>query len=433
MSPRITRRGAALVVATAAAALTLTACSPGGGGGASAPKEFSLLTNVENEAVPGALNELAAGACKAENEALPLKVETVPQTNLDQQLQLLAGQGGLPVMFAAGGAPALTKTLADGGNVADFAELLPALGVEEDIAQAAVSTIEALYGGFNVLPTEYNIEGIWYNKAYFEEYGIAVPETWDDLVAAAQTLQDNGKTAFSASGEQGWPLTRLIGNYIFRELGADAMQKVVEGDAKLTDPEYVAGAEAVADLGAAGYFGQRVGSIDYDTSINEFLNGNAGMLYMGSWVLSNFADEANNKIGSDNIGFMPFPGVDGGAGDSSQLAANVGLPFTFNAKSVGDENVKAWVKCIVENYGSVALETQNRISGFAVNDPVEVDDLTAEVQDKIATTESTVLWLEALFGSEALTTATTNAAPLVTGSTSAADYMGLIQADLDQQ
>lgn len=430
MSLRTTRQGLAIA---AIAAFGLTACSGGGGGNsAAAVSSFSVLTNVENEAVPGTLKELSTGACKAENDALPLTIETVPQNNLDQQLQLLAGQNGLPVMFAAGGAPALTKTLADAGHVADFAKVLPELGVEDSVLPAAKSTIESLYGGFRVLPTEYNIEGIWYNKKLFQDNGIAVPKTWNDLQAAAQTLGSKGVTPFSASGEQGWPLTRLIGNYIFRELGPEAMKKVADGEAKLTDPEYVKAAAAVADLGAKGYFGRGVGSIDYDTSINEFLNGHAGMLYMGSWVLSNFASESN-KIGAENIGFMPFPDVEGGAGNSTQLAANVGLPFTLSAKALEDEKVKAWTKCLVQNYGSVALKTQNRISGFALKDTVKVDELTTGVQKKISDTKDTVLWLEALFGSEPLTTATTNAAPLVTGSTTPEEYMKLIQADLDQK
>ena len=433
MSLRTARYGAAVAATVAVSALTLTGCGGSGGGDSEALTSFSVLSNVENEAVPGALTALAEGACKAENDALPLKIETVPQANLDQQLQLLAGQGGLPVMFAAGGAPALTKTLAESGDVADLGQVFSDLGIEDDIEPAALSTIESLYGGFNVLPTEFNIEGIWYNKAYFEEYGIGVPETWDELVDAAQTLQDEGKTAFAASGEQGWPITRLIGNYIFRDLGPDAMTQVSSGDAKLTDPEYVTAATKVAELGAAGYFGQGVGSIDYDTAINEFLNGNAGMLYMGSWVLSNFANEDANAIGTENIGFMPFPDVEGGAGNSGQMPANVGLPFTFNAKAMDDENVQAWVKCFADNYGSVALSTQNRISGFTLNEEVDVDELTGLVQEQIASTDDTVLWFEADFGSEALTTSTTNVSPMVTGDTTPDEYMSLIQADLDQQ
>src|SRR3712207_8957938 len=46
-------------------------------------------------------------------------------------------------------------------------------------------------------------------------------------------------------------------------------------DAKLTDPDYVAAADAVAKLGQDGYFGEGVGSIDYDTAINTFMSGDA--------------------------------------------------------------------------------------------------------------------------------------------------------------
>ena len=279
-------------------------------------------------------------------------------------------------------------------------------------------------------PTEYNVEGIWYNKQAFEENGVEVPETWDDLVDAAGTFKDAGLTPFSASGEQGWPITRLLGSYIVRDLGPEALNMVRDGEAKLTDPEYVEAAQKVADLGAEGYFGEGVSSIDYDTSINQFLNGTAPMLYMGSWVLSNFADEETNQIGSENIGFMPFPNVDGGEGDSSQLVANVGQPFTVTPATVETDEGKAWIKCIAENYGSVALGDSSRISGFKVNEEVEVDELTQTIQDQLATTDTTVPWFEAYFSPKATTTSQQNAAQLVTGGMSAEDFMSLVQGDL---
>lgn len=423
------RRGAFTAIA-GASALALTAC--GGGGGSSAGTDsLSLFVNVENTEVPAILETLAADACAAEGETLPLDVETVPQSNLDQQLQLKAGQGDLPVLFSAGNAPALTKTLADSGNVADF-DMLTDLDVIDNIEPAAISTIENLYGGFRALPFEYNVEGIWYNKQIFAEQGIEEPQTFDDLVAAADTLDAAGIQPFSASGEQGWPITRLISSYLFRDLGPDALQKVADGDAKLTDPEYVAAAQAIADLGTKGYFGQGVGSIDMATSENQFLNGSAAMFYMGSWFLSSANDPEVNRIGAENVGFMPFPGVDGGKGDRSQLAANVGLPITMNAKAVNDDT-EAWLSCITENYGSVALEQENRVSGFALNTEVaDVPPLTQMVQEQVAETETTVLWFEALFSAEATTTSQRNAAPLVSGSISAEDFMSMVQADLDQ-
>lgn len=429
---RLTRKTltrSAMVAAAGTAALSLAACS-GGGGGAASADALSLLINVENAEIPAVLETLADGACSAEAEAMPLEIETTPQTNLDQQLQLQAGQGALPVLFSAGNAPSLTAELADAGHVADFEQVLGDLGIADQIEPAAVSTIESLYGGFRALPFEYNVEGIWYNKQIFAENGIDEPQTFDDMVAAAETLSAAGVQPFSASGEQGWPITRLISSYLFRDLGPDALQKVADGEAKLTDPEYVAAAQAIADLGAEGWFGEGVGSIDMATSENQFLNGSAAMFYMGSWFLSGLNDPEMNQIGAENVGFMPFPGVEGGAGDRSQLAANVGLPVTMNANLVNDDTTP-WLECIVENYGSTALEQENRVSGFALNEEVaDVPELTQMVQEQVAETDTTVLWFEALFSAEATATSQRNAAPLVTGSISPEEFMEMVQADL---
>lgn len=424
VSPGTTFRAAALAVA---GSIALTSCAGDGGG---EPTALDLLINTENNEIPAVLTTLSEGPCTEENDTLPLEVETVPQTNLDQQLQLLAGQGDLPVLFSAGNAPALTQELSDAGHVMDFEETLTDLGALDQVEPAAISTIENLYGGFRALPFEYNIEGFWYNEELFEEHDVAVPETWDELVTAAQTFSDSGVLPFSASGEQGWPITRLIGNYLYRDLGPDAMDKIANGEAELSDPEYVEAAQAVADLGDAGFFEEGVGSIDMDTSTHQFLTGDAAMFYMGSWALSDFNDEERNDIGVDNIGFMPFPEVEGGEGNSEQLAANVGLPVTMNAHAL-NEDTGAWLTCIVSNYGSTGLEQENRISGFTLNEETEgVPQLTQDVQELVSETDETVLWFEAQFSTEATDTSQTNAAPLVNGSLSADEFMSFVQSDL---
>lgn len=424
------RNSLAAVAITGAAALILTSCGGGddgeAGGGSS---DFSALINTENNELPAVLESLAEDQCSEQNEASTLTVETVPQTNVDQQLQLLSGQGGLPDLFVAGNAPALTQTLADAGHVLDLGEALEENGAIENVEPAAISTIEALYGGFRTMPFEYNIEGIWYNQDIFEENGIEVPETWEDLVGAAETLDAAGVQPFSASGEQGWPLTRMVGNYLFRTIGPDALERVESGEASLTDPEYVEAAAAVAELGEAGYFGQGVGSIDMDTSTNEFMNGNAAMFYMGSWALGDFADEERNQIGEDAIGFMPFPNVEGGEGTSDQIAANVGLSVAVNANTY-DDATSEWISCISENYGSTALEEANRVSGFVPNEDVEVEPLVETVQERIGSTDETVLWFEALFSTAATTTSQQNAAQLVTGAITPEEFMELVQNDL---
>ncbi|MFE9780050.1 ABC transporter substrate-binding protein [Streptomyces sp. NPDC005775] len=432
MSPRMPRvrrvRLSLLTAGTASLALLATACGGSGGGSSSAPKNFNYLSVTENTAIKAALTTLSKGACKAENKALPLKVETVPQASLDQKLQLLAGQDALPVQFAAGSAPALTNQLNKSGKIADLEKELKDRGVLDQIEPAAVSTVKALYDGkLAVLPFEYNIEGIFYNKKLFTANGLSQPATWDDLVAASAKLRSEGIQPFSASGQQGWPLTRLISGYLYRSLGPDALKKVADGKAKLTDPEYVKAAEEIAALGKKGYFGKGLGSIDYDTAMNQFLNGKAAMFYMGSWALTNISDAKQNKVGAENVGFLPFPAVPGGKGKIDQYPSNVGLGVTLAKKSF-DDKTGDWTACIAKNYGATVLKGQGAISGFKVNEEFEdANKVTADVRETIEASTQNVLWFEALFSTKATTVSQTNAASLVSGSMSPEKFMQTVQ------
>ncbi|HEX5728717.1 ABC transporter substrate-binding protein [Microbacterium sp.] len=415
-----------------ASALVLVGCAGGGGdsGSAEDPDTLEFLKNAENTTTEPVLQALADGVCSDQEEAMPLEINSIPQADLDAQVQLLATQDGLPPMFSAGGNPAEGAKLWEAGYLLDFDEALTDLGVRDKISEGAVSTIEKLYGGaFNFLPFQYNIEGIFYNKAIFEENGWAVPETWDDLLTVAAEAKAAGLTAFAASGEQGWPLTRLVSGYLFRTLGADALQKVADGDAKLTDPEYVEAAQAIADLGAQGYFGANVASLDYDAASNEFLTGKAAMIYMGSWLLGNINSDAN-QIGADNVGFMPFPAVEGGAGSIEEFPSNVGLPATFGAKTYSP-GVGEWLKCITENYGNEALK-QGQITGFISDEPADLPEISQTIADEISTATDSVLWFEALFNAKASSISSTNAALLVTGQMTPEEFMTVVQDALDQ-
>ena len=416
-------------------AMVLASCSAGDGGGDSAPNgEFTYLGQTENTTIIKTLETLAGGACEGAEDSAALTADSIAGTQWDQQLQLLASQDGLSDMSMAAGTPSLMEQFIQAGQVLNLTEALDELGVSDKIQPAAQSTIEALYGdgGLYALPTEFNIEGFWYNKELLADNGVDVPETWDDLVEAAATLDAAGVQPFSAAGKDGWPITRLVGDYIFRDLGPDALQKVADGEAKLTDPEYVAAADAVAELGTAGYFGDAVGSVDYNAAMNVFLTGGAAFFYMGSWALANFADEEQNQIGVDNIGFARFPAVEGGKGSIDQIPANVGIPVMFSEKGY-DEGTGEWLKCIVENYGDTVLNDSGVVSGFVVeNPPADLPSTTQIVQDQIAAAPSSVLWFEALFSSEGTSISQTNGGGLGNGTLTGQQFMDLVQAANDK-
>src|SRR6185312_3567446 len=141
----------------------------------------------------------------------------------------------------------LNQQFIKAGKLVDVSAVLGS-AASDLVLPAAASTVESLYGSKDLyaLPTEFNIEGIWYNKKIFTANNITPPATWDDLVADVTKLKSAGVQPFAADGKDGWNITRFIGDYIFRDLGDDALQKVADGQAKLTDPEYVKAADAVA-------------------------------------------------------------------------------------------------------------------------------------------------------------------------------------------
>ena len=429
----------ALAAGVGAVALVLGGCSSSGGSGSSAASgggknssTFSILFTTEDTQTPAELNKLAAGACKSQASAMPISLQQTPDTNLQQKIQLLAGQNALPFMYAADNTTIVPGgTYYKTGNVLDISKALSQLGVSGDMSAVAESTIKQTFDGtVPSVPFQFNIEGLFYNKKIFAEHGISVPTTYDELLADAAKLKAAGITPISASGATGWTISRWIGILLFRELGPNAMLAIKNGTAKLTDPEYVKAAQQVADLGKAGYFSSGITSLDYNSAVAQFLTGKSAMIYMGTWLLAQINDPTQNKEGN-NIGFMPFPAVTGGKGSIDQYPANAGSPNVINPKLYGS-NGQAWLKCIAQNYGSASLKDQGTFSGFKVNTPVpNLPPLTADVQSIINQTQQSVLWFEAYFGQKANADASNNAAPLVTGQMSPQQYMSILQSDVE--
>ncbi|MDN3496438.1 extracellular solute-binding protein [Planococcus sp. APC 4015] len=443
MNTRTSRRSMIVTGLALATLLPLAACAGGGASPAASgeagsgnypgtdPETFTVLSANENAALEAQLTALSEDQCAAENEALPLVHEKTAQADVVQKVTLLASQDALPAHFIAG--TAMVRPDGDLGVadlVADYEEVLTEAGAWDNVLPAASSTVNNVYGQMVSLPYQYNLEGIWYNKAIFEELGLEEPQTFDELLDASAEIQDAGYTPFAQAGSQGWPLTRIMGMYIFRNVGPEAMVDIRDGNAELTDEGYIAGATALQDMAEAGFFGEGFNSLEPDAATAQFLTGKAAMKYDGTWLLSNINDEAQNEIGADNVGFMPFPAVDGGAGNIDQWPANAGAAMSANPKLIGPK-VADWFACIAENYGQAALQDAGVLSGFKVNGEVtDIPETTAFVQEKIAEISETVLWFEALLDAKSNSLASTNVTLLTTGQMTPEQYMADLQASI---
>lgn len=375
------------------------------------------------------VSELAAEYQKA-NPSVPYQYQNVPQTDLAQRLQLLAASNALPTVYNID-QPTLLQQLNKNGQAADLEATFKRLGLSNALNPAAVALIKRQNGGkLLALPLELNIEGFWYNKKIFADNGLKVPTTWAQLVAAADALNKKGIQPFAASGEQKWPITRLIGGYVARKYGPDVMDRVKAGSLNVTDPGFVEAVTAVQSLGTKGYFGKGVTTLDYDGAQNQFLQGKAAMYYMGSWALRDFNDAAKARIGAQNIGLFNFPTVAGGKGTLNDWSINAGLVTAINPKDA-DASVDNWMKYVFSRYGNRAMSELGMITGFKVTQtPKDVPALTTQTQRRLSTVKNGYLWFEGLFSPKATSVATDNVQPLVTGDLTPQAYLTQLQAAL---
>ncbi|WP_419992608.1 ABC transporter substrate-binding protein [Streptomyces boninensis] len=415
-------------------ALTATGCAAtaGGAAGSQTPSAFTFLAATENAQVTDELKRLAAGPCKTENAALPLKIQNLPTVEVNNRVTLLASQKALPVMF-------ITPTdqakeggdMNEAGALVDLPKELDRLGVGDDLLPAAASVGKAAYGSVISLPFQYSIEGFWYNKAVFRKAGITVPKTWTAFRAAAARLEARGIQPLTASGAQPWTITRYLSTYLARAMGVRALQRVKDGKARLTDPEYTKAAEQLAALGKAKYFGAGVISRDYNAMTQDFFGGKAAMMYQGSSSLGDVYDKETNTVGAKDIGFFPFPAVSGGAGRITDYPSTTGTVTALSRTQFNDE-VGAWVSCIAKHYGSSLLNNQGAISGFKRNQPVkESRPLVKDILRRMEQTTGSFPWFEAPFSQRFADLATAYAPSLLDGRTSPAAYMKKLQNALD--
>nr|WP_197475355.1 extracellular solute-binding protein [Grimontia celer] len=195
------------------------------------------------------------------------------------------------------------KTFVDRGLFEDVSDMWQANGMTTDFASAmpAMTVKGKQYG----VPYTYYQWGIYYRKDLFEKYGIAVPKTWEDLVAASKTLKDNGVTPFTIGTKYLWTAAGWFDYLNMRVNGLDFHIDLMDGKVPYTDPRVKAVFEKWNDLVEPGYYLDNHASYSWQEAQPFLYNGEAAMYLMGNFLAANFTDEVR-----PNMGFFQFPVID---------------------------------------------------------------------------------------------------------------------------
>ncbi|MBB2957505.1 ABC transporter substrate-binding protein [Pseudoclavibacter helvolus] len=180
--------------------------------------------------------------------------------------------------------------LAEAGVFHDFSED-PVLQTVSPAVQEILAELGNAEGEVNGLGYVNNANGIIYNREIFEEQGIEVPTTWDELIAACDALEAAGITPFAGTLADSWtgmPSWNAIGAYATQDGFFEDMR--AEGDAVGPDsavsfeqdfPDTMAKQQQLFGYTQDGYRGA-----SYDDGSALFANGEVAMLMQGIWALS---------------------------------------------------------------------------------------------------------------------------------------------------
>ena len=240
-----------------------------------------------------------------ENEAFKTKLTTVMQSGEPPDIFQSWGGGVMNEYANAGLLKDITADLdADGGAWRNtFAP--GALGVYA-------------YKGENYgVPWDMGMIGWWYNKALFKKAGIDnTPTTWAELLDDVKKLKAAGITPIALGEGDKWPGMHMWAYLVTRLGGKANFEGALLRTGSFADAPFVDAGKKLQELIALEPFQDGFLGATYGDEATAMGNAKAAMELMGQWAPAVEKDNSVDKKGiGDDLGWFPFPMVEGGAGD----------------------------------------------------------------------------------------------------------------------
>ncbi|MDO4284479.1 MAG: extracellular solute-binding protein [Eubacteriales bacterium] len=204
----------------------------------------------------------------------------------------------------------------------------------------AGTSVYSYDGSVYALPGISWFEGIYYNKALFEENNIELPKTFDEYITVCKEFQELG-IAPLAAGLKSWePMLKnsmafVTAEYLSTPEGKDFGEKYRNGETTL-DGVWNSYLEKWSEMITEGIYTTDMTGIDHDQALDEFATGQAAMFCSGPWDL----EAIQSKNPDLEIDMMPFYGTQESAG---WLIGGPGCGFAVNSAS---ENKEAAMKVL---------------------------------------------------------------------------------------
>ncbi|KQX08219.1 MULTISPECIES: ABC transporter substrate-binding protein [unclassified Leifsonia] len=328
----------AITAVVAAAAIALSGCS----GGTAAPAadvtaepEYSGTLSILTKFGGDPLGPYFENLGKAYEELHPdVKVELIQETDqsVKDKTKTLTASGALPdIYFTWTGNWA--ENFVRGGLAADLSDVIaPDTEWGKSFGEASLDAFafdDKYYG----IPLYNNGKFMGYNKAIFEEAGVDVPTSFDELIDSCAPIRAAGYEPIAFGNKDGWPALHYLQQLFAYNVPTDVLHAdFAPATAKLDDPGYITALEQFKQLvDECTDTGNGTNGVLYTTAQEALAGGTAAMYYQEILEFDTVTAEGNT-LTPDDFGIFQLPAPADAAGDADAIE---GAPegYLVNAKS----------------------------------------------------------------------------------------------------
>lgn len=280
-----------LILAAAVAGLSTAAIAEGD----------LVISSNQSDAAPRAAFEALVEKFKAENPDINVEFNTIEHEAYKTAIRnfLVADEGPDVGMWFAGNR--MAGFVAD-GLFADISDVWTEAGLSEAMAstEASITFDGKQYG----LPWAYYQWGLYVRSDIMEANGISQFETYDELLAACETLRGAGIAPVTIGTKFLWTAAGWFDYLNMRTNGLEFHIDLMLGKVAYTDPGVVETMENWKKAIDAGCFIENHQNYSWQEAQPALINGEAAMYLMGNFLVPNLPEEAR-----DNLDYWQFPDI----------------------------------------------------------------------------------------------------------------------------
>jgi glucose/mannose transport system substrate-binding protein len=269
--------------------------------------------------------------------------------------------GNPPGSFQVHAGQELTGTWVIAGRMEPLNDLFAEQGWNEAFPAQLLEQISYEGSVYSVPVNIHRSNVMWFNPAKVEEWGFAVPTTWDEFLAICPTIQAADVVPLVVG--ESWTVNHLWESVALGVLGADGWAGIWTGATAADGPEMKAVWERFGQVLACSNVGTDSAGLSWQQAIDKIVDGTAAFNIMGDWAAGYMSTTLGLEPGV-GFGYAASPDT---TGTFMWLSDSFGLP-------VGSPNRDAsiaWLSVL----GSV--DGQNAFNPLKGSIPARVDAVSA--------------------------------------------------------